>query len=168
MSGTSMSAPMVTGAIALLLERRPSLTPNQLKQLLVGSARLYPAQADRAGELNVVAALAAATPSASQSSASLPISGTPPPTGQVRLLWDGSRWATTYWDGAHWDANYWDAAHWDADYWDGAHWDGAHWDGAQWDGAPWDGAHWDGATWDGAHWDGAHWDGAHWDNSAYD
>jgi serine protease AprX len=38
--GTSMSAPMVSGAAALLLQKYPSLTPNQVKGVLLASARL--------------------------------------------------------------------------------------------------------------------------------
>jgi subtilisin family serine protease len=38
-SGTSMSAPLVTGAIALLLQRKPELTQGQLRALLQAGAR---------------------------------------------------------------------------------------------------------------------------------
>ena len=38
-SGTSMSTPMVTGSIALLLERRFDLTPEQVRAVLTGTAR---------------------------------------------------------------------------------------------------------------------------------
>lgn len=38
-AGTSMSAPMVTGSTALLLERNPGLTPEQVRAILAGSAR---------------------------------------------------------------------------------------------------------------------------------
>jgi len=100
----------------------------------VSTASTYPGQADKAGEVNVVAALAAAVPPAVPQMP-LPLGGTPPPTGAITLLWDGTRWANTYWTSAHWDAGYWDSAHWDAGYWDSAHWDSAHWDSAHWDSA---------------------------------
>jgi serine protease AprX len=38
MSGTSMSTPMVSGAVALMLEKYPFLTPNDIKYLLKRSA----------------------------------------------------------------------------------------------------------------------------------
>ncbi|OLB16067.1 MAG: hypothetical protein AUH12_07510 [Gemmatimonadetes bacterium 13_2_20CM_69_8] len=41
-SGTSMSTPMVTGAVALLLERRPDLTPEQARTILTTTARQDP------------------------------------------------------------------------------------------------------------------------------
>ena len=38
-SGTSMATPMVTGSVALLLERSADLTPEQVRTILTGSAR---------------------------------------------------------------------------------------------------------------------------------
>ncbi len=40
--GTSMAAPMVSGVAALLLEKYPHLTPNQVKGVIVASSRPLP------------------------------------------------------------------------------------------------------------------------------
>jgi serine protease AprX len=42
LSGTSMSAPVVTGTVALMLQANPALTPNQVKAILQYTAEEYP------------------------------------------------------------------------------------------------------------------------------
>ena len=58
-SGTSMATPMVTGSAALLWEKRPNLTPDQIRKLLVSTAedRGYNKLIQGAGYLNLMAAL---------------------------------------------------------------------------------------------------------------
>jgi serine protease AprX len=41
LSGTSMSAPVVTGTVALMLQAHPSLTPNAVKAILQYTAQIY-------------------------------------------------------------------------------------------------------------------------------
>ncbi|MEV0562184.1 S8 family serine peptidase [Dactylosporangium sp. NPDC050588] len=69
-SGTSQAAAVTASAVALLLQQRPSLTPDQVKKLLTSTATTLTtgtAGAKGLKELNVSAAVAAATPSATQS-----------------------------------------------------------------------------------------------------
>lgn len=59
MSGTSMAAPYVAGAVAILLERYPDLTPAEVKRALMETADDigYPATEQGAGLINIDAAL---------------------------------------------------------------------------------------------------------------
>jgi serine protease AprX len=156
LSGTSMAAPMVVGAIALLLQRHVALTPSQLKQILMNSTSRYPGQPDAAGMLNIAAALVASDhPPVATQAPILPVGGMSSPTGSTTLVWDGARWGSTYWDGARWGSAYWDGARWGSAEWDGARWGSAYWDGARWGSTYWDGARWGGAQWDGARWGSA-------------
>jgi serine protease AprX len=170
LSGTSMAAPMVAGAIALLLDRHHDLTPDQLKQLLTATTRPYPGQADRAGALNITAALAASdTARADSKQVPLAVGAAAPSRDASTILWDGARWTTTYWDGARWTSAYWDGARWTSAYWDGARWTATAWDGARWTAGMWDGARWTATAWDGARWTATAWDGARWTTtSLYD
>lgn len=63
LSGTSVSAPMVSGAAAMLLEVNPSLTPNMVKMILMYTAQPLPGFntfEQGAGQLNVAGAVAVA------------------------------------------------------------------------------------------------------------
>lgn len=61
LSGTSMSTPLVTGALALLLEKHPNLSPNKAKYMLkISSTNLnYPQNQQGWGLLNVEKLLSA-------------------------------------------------------------------------------------------------------------
>jgi subtilisin family serine protease len=58
MSGTSMSAPVVAGAAALILQKRPQLTPNAVKAILMYTAesRWNPLEVG-AGYINIAGAM---------------------------------------------------------------------------------------------------------------
>jgi len=110
LSGTSMAAPVVTGTVALMLQRLPGLTPNQIKGLIQSSSRAYPGQVrgDPAGEVNAYPAFSNAV------GGKYPVanSGLVPNVG-INTSTNTVGWGSYYWDSGYWDSYYWDSYHWD-------------------------------------------------------
>ena len=183
-SGTSQAAAVVSGAAALLLQQRPSLTPDQVKGILRSSATPLPnadSVAQGAGQINLkLAAATAAGPDVQQTFpratgvGSLELArGTAHVvspdgvelTGEQDIFggtWDGRTWSGASWSGTSWSGGDWNGRTWSGASWSGASWSGASWSGASWSGASWSGASWSGASWSGASWSGASWSGASW------
>jgi serine protease AprX len=152
LSGTSMSAPLVTGAVALMLEKDPHLTPRQVKQRLVSTVTSLPfgtAYTRGAGLLNVLAAVGSSDMTSWSDSARVSdgfaqivfplIYGQP-------LVWDdptfnggvdsaGVPWASVTWTGITWDEITWDEITWDEITWDEITWDSIGQQEISWDSA---------------------------------
>lgn len=178
-TGTSQAAAVASGAVASLLEARPSLTPEQVKGVLRTSARpllASPAASQGAGMLDLGAAIKAKVPTASQSFPRSTGLGTLEGSrGSVHVMlgdaaltgefdvqgapWRPSWWAPlaaagTAWSGASWNGNVWTGGTWA----DGvAPWPGRTWKGAGWSGRTWKGDAWTGRTWKGDTWTGRTW-----------
>jgi serine protease AprX len=129
LSGTSAAAPVVSGAVALLAQTHPWLTPDQVKWLLVHTARPigHGSNGAGAGELNLAAA------AAFQSSVPRANLGLTPnrlvglaylsQTGQSSVSWDSVSWDSVSWDSVSWDSVSWDSVSWDSVSWDSVSWD---------------------------------------------
>ena len=190
-SGSSQAAAVVSGAVALLLQSRPSLKPDQVKALLRGSAEAMPgadAAGRGAGELDVFRAFLTATPQATQSwpvstglgsleqargtqhvaDDGLELTGERHPLGDF----DASTWAPasaafSAWSGGTWAGKSWTGDCWCATSWSGKSWTGKSWTGATWTGKSWTGKSWTGATWTGKSWTGETWTGKSWTGSSW-
>jgi serine protease AprX len=184
-SGTSQATAVVSGAAALLLQQRPSLTPDQVKRLLMTTTQKMPLVTDTiasgAGQLDVKNAVDAATPAytqtftASTGTGSLERSrGTShvaDPTNGVELTGEkdimGQSWNPTTWTknslaGCAWTGGTWNSRTWSGSSWTGTSWTARTWSSGVWAGADWAGVNWAGRTWSSAMWDGRTWSARTW------
>ncbi len=187
-SGTSQAAAVVSGAVALLLQQRPSLTPDQVEYLLTSTAVNLGRTATQQGSglVNLVGALAAPTPGVVAVQTHVPSTGLGTLDGARGSFYVGTSgdylsgertafggtWTPSEWRAASdaraaWTNQTWSGATWSGGTWMGATWSGATWSGATWSGATWSGATWSGATWSGATWSGATWSGATWSGATW-
>ncbi|MDZ4720447.1 MAG: S8 family serine peptidase [Roseiflexaceae bacterium] len=109
MSGTSVAAPVVSGAVALLIQSNPSLTPDQVKYRLKATARVFGNSAQTgAGELNIKKAVdtntilpanQGITISALNNDGSLPATWN---SASSTAKWSTAKWSTAKWSTAKW------------------------------------------------------------------
>ncbi|UQU68031.1 S8 family serine peptidase [Couchioplanes caeruleus] len=194
-SGTSQAAAVVSGSVALLLQQRPSLKPDQVKQLLMSTADPITggdAYAAGAGQINVARAARTATKGAgTQVNAAATglgsleasrggayvydsVTGTPL-TGERDIFgrpWAASAWAAgsakqQVWEGGTWNGSAWTGATWGAPVAGDQTWAPLTWSGRSWSGATWSGRSWSGATWSGRSWSGDTWSGRSWSGRSW-
>jgi serine protease AprX len=145
-----MAAPVVAGAIAVLLEKQPSLTPAQIKQRLVStvtSLAPIPAVSAGAGLLNVPAALASLDTSKAKAKGRV----TDAFAKDMRKFIQGQAfpWRDVTFNGGVDSHNVtWDNVTWDNVTWDNVTWDNISWENFTWENVTWDNVTWDNVTWD--------------------
>jgi serine protease AprX len=187
-SGSSQAAAIVSGAVATLLEQRPSLTPDQVKSLLMNTATSLPSAdpvSQGEGLINLHNAREARAPTVAEAEQSWPRSsglgslqlarGTVIATddgvalsGEQTIfgdVWDPGSWAAASWDGTTWSAGSWNGRTWSGDCWCAVGWAGRTWSGRTWSGNAWSGRTWSGRTWSGRTWSGVGWSAGSWDAS---
>jgi len=169
LTGTSMATAVVSGEVALLLERQPGLTPDQVKAVMMGTSRPFgqssgstpPAGSFGVGVSDAYLAVNSglrgsgnhghrpADPAASTMYAA--IYGQP--LSWINVLQGGLAWNLFTWDNLAWDNIAWDNLAWDNIAWDNIAWDNIAWDNIAWDNIAWDNIAWDNIAWDNLAWD---------------
>ena len=196
-SGTSQAAAAVSGAAALLVQQRPTATPDQIKKLLMSTADPMPnanvvAQGD--GVINLKSAGDKRTPGyvqtflpatglgsidAARGSARLSDDGVQL-TGEQDIFgeaWDPATWAAASLTGTSWNLGLWNGKSWSGDCWCATSWSGKSWSGKSWSGTSWSGKSWSsimfsdsawtGKSWSGATWTGKSWSGKSWSGNSW-
>jgi serine protease AprX len=171
-SGTSQAAAVVSGAAALLVQQRPTATPDQIKALLMGTANAIPnatAAQQGSGLVDLAEARTAPTPNAVQrftvstGLGSLELArgsvhvtvGTRQVRGEVDVrgrAFDVRTWAAGLRNGTNWSGMSWSGMSWSGMSWSGMSWSGMSWSGMSWSGMSWSGMSWSGMSWSGTDW----------------
>jgi len=190
-TGTSQAAAVVSGAAALVIQQRPSITPDQLKKLFEKGARKLRKADDVAqgdGMLDLGTVRVRHTPTAKASEQPYPYStGTgslEAARGTTQVVsdggeslsgeedafgaaWDGRTWSDESWEGRTWSGGTWSGRTWSGGTWNGRTWSGRTWSSGEWDGRTWSGRTWSGRTWSGRTWLGRTWSGRTWSSEGW-
>jgi serine protease AprX len=189
-SGTSQAAAVVSGAVALIIDQRPDITPDQVKHLLIDSARPVSGAADcqGAGQIDLGAAKYDATPSAAEASQNheeatglgsldeargthvVGVDGTDDLQGEEDIFgqdWNALDWVTAFLNGTSWSSGEWNGTSWSGTSWSGTSWSGTSWSGTSWSGTSWSGTSWSGTSWSNQFWNGTSWSGTSWSGTSW-
>jgi serine protease AprX len=130
MTGTSASAPMVSGAATLLLQDEPNLNPDQVKYRLMATASKtwpgYDAAKAGGGYLDAYAAVHGTTTQTANTGTTVSFlltAGTSP--GDP--LWGSAQWGSAQWGSAQWGSAQWGSAQWGSAQWGSVQWGSDYW-----------------------------------------
>jgi serine protease AprX len=179
-SGTSQAAAVASGAAALMFQRYPNASPDQVKAAFISGARKLNSargyriidvhSSTRRTNLPLVApqpyAYSTGTGSLEASRGSMHVEhdgvalvGEYDIFGQA---WDGQRWSAEAFAGTSWYGGIWNGQRWSGDGWNGQRWSGQRWSADMWNGQRWSGQRWSDMSWDGQRWSGSGWNGQRW------
>jgi len=191
-SGTSQSAALISGAAALILEKSPEATPDQVKLLLMENSddRFKKVDPNCAGDgipnlewayqevikfglpedvqafapATGVGSLEASRGTDHLENAGVVLEGEQDIFGN---LWDGTSWSTAAAQGTSWSGGDWNGTSWSGTSWSGTSWSGTSWSGTSWSGTSWSGTSWSDAVWSDKHWSGTSWSGTSWSGTSW-
>ena len=196
-SGTSEAAAIVSGAVALVLQKYPSLSPDQVKAYFmantVGLSATIGFQQGK-GEMRLGQMLQKAPGNATQKfarssgdgsievargqdhisrggvalSGERDIFGKSIDTGALATAEaDASSWSGGTWNASSWSGSSWSGSSWSASSWSGSSWSSSSWSGSSWSSSSWSGSSWSSSSWSGSSWSGSSWSGHSWADASW-
>jgi serine protease AprX len=186
-SGTSQAAAAASGTVALVLDRNPEYTPDEVKDVLVDSAdslKRVSSTCQGAGLIRMFDAWGETPDHATQNypgahgtgsleeargSDHIEIDGVVLQGEQDIFgnVWDGTSWSTASAQGTSWSGGDWNGTSWSGTSWSGTSWSGTSWSGTSWSGTSWSGTSWSGTSWSDMHWSGTSWSGTSWSGTSW-
>lgn len=196
-SGTSEAAAITSGAVALVLQKYPTLTPDSVRKYFTSNAtqlKSFIASQQGPGEFSLAAMLARTPVTVTRSpkgatgtgtlegsrgtdrltdngvvlSGEIDVFGMPFNSSAMATLEAAGRsWSGGTWNGTAWTGNAWADAGWAGRSWSTVSWTGRSWSGALWAGRSWSDNTWDGRSWSGRSWSGRSWSGDAWSGRSW-
>jgi serine protease AprX len=144
-NGTSFAAPQVAGAAAIIFERHPDYSADNVKWALIAKPGSKPRDS-KVGSLSL--------------SSSYNLAGTPGRANQGVP-------ALVCAPGANCDTGSTIASSWDSSSWNSFSWNSLSWNSAGWNSASWNStADWSSSSWNSASWNSSSWNSTSWNSSA--
>ena len=152
-TGTSMSTGLVSGAAAVLLQRNPDATPDDVKGALLDGAATT---ADGAKALDLDRATNTTAQPAWWQHFHVAMGGFGPG------LEDGMPWTSTRWSGDTWLSMRWKSLRWKSIRWGSIRWGSIRWGSIRWGSIRWHDLDFQAAQWDSLRWHTLSWSSQGW------
>ena len=196
-SGTSQSAAVVSGAIALILQKYPASTPTMVREAMWGkNGMMGLLSSTKPLELDLQPIFTTGLPNWSMNTAASTGAGSLQAargtsvltfgpdnvalTGENDLFgpfstaaWAKASKAGTAWNGGSWMGHPWTGEGWTTTTDGQANWAGRAWSGRAWSGRAWSDSGWSGRAWSGSSWSGtttftgSSWSGRAWSGAIW-
>ena len=193
-SGSSEAAAIVSGAVALVLQKYPTMSPDLVKRYFQSNAvklASFDSQAQGAGELRLDQMLKK-VPQWSYTGQNFVdaagIGSVEAARGQDHLMRNGAvlsgerdifgksvdsaalasvEASASSWSGGTWNASSWSGSSWSGSSWSSSSWSGSSWSGSSWSGSSWSASSWSGSSWSSSSWSGSSWSGSSWSGHSW-
>jgi serine protease AprX len=155
MSGTSMASAVTSGAVALLLQDEPGLTPDQVKYRLMDTSQPFDF-GNNAGYLDIYAAVhGESTESANQDviphqliAKMALMAYWASQNGGEDVNWDNVDWSSVNWSSVNWSSVNWSSVNWSSVNWSSVNWSSVNWSSVNWSSVNWSSVNWASVVWD--------------------
>jgi serine protease AprX len=187
MSGTSMAAPMVAGAAALLFDLK-DLTPDQVKYVLINTGTNISSNGQSGKYMDVKAAANyvnnnSSIPSANQDlmphlllrqTALIAYYANEACDEPVEYCdmssvdWNSVDWNSVNWNSVNWNSVNWNSVNWNSVNWNSVNWNSVNWNSVNWNSVNWNSVNWNSNTFMSAvNWNSVNWNSVNWNSMVF-